>query len=164
MGGLFNASLTIMIVATMFVAGLTTTTSALGKVFRNIWLLVLVLITALVLRPLVGWGLAAVFGLGTASYIAMLLLAACPGAPLGAKFVMTAKGDLTTGASLQVLLAAIGSITFPITANLMISGAGLGEDFSLPVGELIKTVAFLQLLPFVAGIAGQLAHDPGYVR
>jgi BASS family bile acid:Na+ symporter len=152
MGALFNASLTIMIVATMFAAGLMTTFSALGAVFKNVWLLVLVLITALVLRPLVGWGLAEVFGLATASYIAMLLLAACPGAPLGAKFVMTAGGDLTTGASLQVVLAAIGSITFPLTANLMITNAGLGEDISLPVADLIKAVAFLQLVPFVAGI------------
>ncbi len=83
MGALFNASLVIMIMATMFAAGLTTTTKALGGVFKNVWLVVLTLIVAFILRPLVGWGLAAVFGLGTASYIVMLLLAACPGAPLG---------------------------------------------------------------------------------
>ena len=65
---------------------------------------------------------------------------------------MTAKGDLTTGASLQVLMAAIGSITFPIVANFMIGTAGLGDDISLPVWDLIKTVAFLQLVPFVAGV------------
>ena len=152
MAGLFNASLVIMIVATMFAAGLATTFSALGKIFRNVWLVILVLIVALVLRPLVGWGLAALFSLGTASYIAMLLLAACPGAPLGTKFVMTAKGDLTVGASMQVILAAVGSITFPLVANFMIGAADLGENFSLPVGELIRTVAFLQLVPFAAGI------------
>jgi len=109
MGALFNASLTIMIVATMFAAGLATTTKALGSVFKNIWLVVLTLIVAFVLRPLVGWGLAAVFSLGTASYIVMLLMAACPGAPLGVKFAMSAKADLTVAASLQVLLAVIGS-------------------------------------------------------
>jgi BASS family bile acid:Na+ symporter len=142
-----------MIVATMFAAGLATTTKALGSVFKNVWLLVLVLVTALVLRPLVGWGLAAVFSLGTASYIAMLLLAACPGAPLGVKFAMTAKGDLTTAASLQVLLAVIGSFTFPLVANFMIGTAGLGEDISLPVAELIRTIVILQLVPFLAGMA-----------
>jgi BASS family bile acid:Na+ symporter len=152
MGALFNSSLVIMIVATMFAAGLATTFAALGAVFKNVWLLVLVLITALVLRPLVGWGLAEVFGLATAGYIVMLLMAACPGAPLGVKFVMTAGGDLTVAASLQVLLAVIGSITFPIVANFMIGTAGLGEDISLPVAELIKTVAFLQIVPFVVGL------------
>ena len=77
MGALFNAALVIMIVATMFSAGLSTTLSALGKVFKNVWLLVLTLIVAFALRPLVGWGLAAVFALATPIYISMLLLAAC---------------------------------------------------------------------------------------
>jgi BASS family bile acid:Na+ symporter len=122
MEALFNAGLVILIVATMFSSGLTTTLSALGKVFRNIWLLLLVLIVALVIRPLVGWWLAEVFALATPAYIAMLLL------------------------------AAIGSITFPLVTNFMITGAGSGEDISLPVADLIKTVAFLQLVPFVGGI------------
>jgi bile acid:Na+ symporter, BASS family len=116
-------------------------------------LVVLVLITAFVLRPLVGWGLAALFSLGTASYIVMLLLAAVPGAPLGVKFVMSAKGDLTTAASMQVLLAVIGSFTFAPMANFMIGAAGLGEEFSLPVADLIRTVVLLQIVPFLVGMA-----------
>jgi BASS family bile acid:Na+ symporter len=152
MGMLFNAALVIMIVATMFSAGLSTTLSALGGVFKNVWLVVLVLIAAFLIRPLVGWGTAALLALATPAFIAMLLLAACPGAPFGAKLVMTARGDLITGATLQVLMAAIGSVTFPITANWLISAAGLGGDFSLPVWDLVKTVAVLQLVPFVVGI------------
>jgi BASS family bile acid:Na+ symporter len=153
MGALFNAALVIFIMAAMFAAGLSTTLSALGKVFKNIWLLVLVLLAAIVVRPLVGWGTAELLSLETPAYVAMLLLAACAGAPFGAKMVMTARGNVVTGASLQVLLAVIGTFTFPIIANFMISAAGLGEDFSLPVADLIKTVAFLQLLPFALGIA-----------
>jgi BASS family bile acid:Na+ symporter len=153
MGMLFNFSLVIMITATMFGAGLQTTLSALGGVFKNIWLVVLVLVAAILIRPLVGWGTAAILALATPAFIAMLLLAASPGAPFGAKLVMTARGDLITGATLQVLLAAVGSITFPITANWLISAADLGADFSLPVWDLVKTVAVLQLVPFVVGIA-----------
>lgn len=152
MGALFNASLVIMIMATMFAAGLTTTTKALGRVFKNVTLLVLVLITALVLRPLLGWGLAAVFGLGAASYIVMLLLASVAGAPLGVKFAMSAKADLTEAAGLQVLLAIISTFTFAPTANFMIGAAGLGDEFALPVGELIISVAVLQIIPFIVGM------------
>jgi BASS family bile acid:Na+ symporter len=152
MGLIFNVSLVVMIAATMFSAGLSTTLSALGAVFKNVWLVVLVLVAAFIIRPLVGWGTGALLSLAVPAYIAMLLLAACPGAPFGAKLVMTARGDLITGASLQVLMAAIGSITFPITANWLISAAGLGGDFSLPVWDLVKTVAVLQLIPFVVGI------------
>jgi BASS family bile acid:Na+ symporter len=153
MGALFNAALVIMIVATMFNAGLSTTTKALGSVFKNVWLVILTLIVAFILRPLVGWGLAEIFSLGAASYIVMLLMAAVPGAPLGVKFAMSAKADLTTAAALQVLLAVVCSITFAPTANFMIQSAGLGENFSLPVAELIKTIVFLQLVPFVVGMA-----------
>ena len=153
MGALFNASLVIMIVATMFAAGLATTTKALGSVFRNIMLVILVLITAFVLRPLVGWGVTMIFPLGVAASIVMLLLASVPGAPLGVKFAMSAKADLTTAASLQVLLAVIGSFTFASTANFLIGAAGLGEEFSLPVAELVRAVAILQIIPFLVGMA-----------
>jgi BASS family bile acid:Na+ symporter len=153
MGALFNASLVIMIVATMFNAGLTTTTKALGAVLKNVWLVVLTLIVAFILRPLVGYGLTVIFGLGAASAIVMLLLAAVPGAPLGVKFAMGAKADLTVAAALQVILAVIGTFTFAPTANFMIGAAGLGDDFSLPVADLIITVAVLQITPFIVGMA-----------
>ena len=151
LAGLFNASLVIMIVATMFAAGLTTTTKALGAVFRNIGLVVLVLITAFVLRPIVGYGLATIFSLGSAAFIVTLLLAAVPGAPLGVKFAMSAKADLTVAAALQVLLAVIGSFTFAPVANAMIGAAGLGDEFSLPVADLVRAVVVL-----VHGIAEQV--------
>ena len=153
MGALFNASLVIMIVATMFAAGLATTTKALGSVFRNIVLVILVLITAFVLRPLVGWGVTMIFPLGVAASIVMLLLASVPGAPLGVKFAMSAKADLTTAASLQVLMAVIGSFTFAYTANFLIGASGLGDEFALPVAELIRTVVVLQIVPFLVGMA-----------
>ncbi len=153
MGALFNASLVIMIVATMFAAGLATTTKALGSVFRNIMLVILVLITAFVLRPLVGWGVTMIFPLGVAASIVMLLLASVPGAPLGVKFAMSAKADLTTAASLQVLLAVIGSFTFAPTANFLIGASGLGDEFALPVADLVRTVVVLQIVPFLVGMA-----------
>ena len=102
---------------------------------------------------MLGWGISALLSLETPAYIAMLLLAACPGAPFGVKMVMNARGHVVKGASLQVLLAVVGTFTFPIVANAMIGAAGLGDDFSLPVADLIKTVAVLQLIPFGLGIA-----------
>ena len=151
-GALFNITLVVMIVATMVSAGFTTTFSAIGKVLSRVLLVVLVLVTGLVLRPLVGWGLAELFSLDTPAYIAMILLAVVPGAPLGVKFVMGARGDVTTGAVFQVLLAVVASFTFAPTANAILEAADLGEDVSLPVGDLLKTIVFLQVLPFVVGL------------
>jgi BASS family bile acid:Na+ symporter len=82
----------------------------------------------------------------------MVLLAVVPGAPLGVKFVMGAKGDVTTGATFQVLLAVVASFTFAPTANFILGAANLGEGVSLPVLDLLKTIVFLQVLPFVVGL------------
>lgn len=49
-------------------------------------------------------------------------------------------------------MAALGSITFAPTANAIISAADLGDDISLPVGDLVRTVAVLQLVPFAVGL------------
>lgn len=152
LGAVFNIALILMIVATMVSAGFTTTFAAIGSVLSKFSLLIMVLLTALVLRPLVGWGLAEVFSLDNPAFIALVLVASVAGAPLGVKFVMGAGGDLTTGAVLQVLLAVIGSFTFAPTANFIIDAADLGEDVSLPVADLIKTIVFLQVLPFVVGL------------
>ena len=151
-GALFNVALVVMIVATMVSAGFTTTFANLGAVLSRVGLVVLVLFTGLVIRPLVGWGTAELFGLAEPAYIALILLAVVPGAPLGVKFVMGAKGDVSTGATFQVLLAVVASFTFASTANFILGAANLGEGVSLPVLDLLKTIVFLQVLPFVVGL------------
>ena len=149
---LFNIVLVVFIVATMLSAGFNTTFEQLTTVFRRWQLVVAVVVVGFVIRPLVGWGTAEVFSLATPAFIAMVLLWSCPGAPFGTKLVMTAKANVQTGAVLQVAMAAIGSITFAPTANAIISAADLGDDISLPVGDLVRTVAFLQLVPFAVGL------------
>ncbi len=151
-GALFNIVLVVMIVATMVSAGFTTTFANLGSVLKKVGLVALVIVTGLVIRPLVGWGIAELFSLTEPAYIALVLLAVVPGAPLGVKFVMGAKGDVTTGATFQVLLAVVASFTFASTANFILETADLGEGVSLPVGDLLKTVVFLQVLPFAVGL------------
>lgn len=152
-GALFNIALVVMIVATMVSAGFTTTFGMLGAVLRRVGLVLLVLATGLILRPLVGWGTAELLDLEESAYIALVLLAVVPGAPLGVKFVMNARGDVTTGAAFQVVLAVVASFTFAPTANFILEAANLGEGVSLPVGELLRTIVFLQVLPFAVGLS-----------
>jgi BASS family bile acid:Na+ symporter len=149
---LFNTVLIIFIVATMLSAGFSTTIEQIRSVLSRGSLVAAVLVVGFIMRPLVGWGVAEVFALATPAFIAMALLWSCPGAPFGAKLVMTAKADLQSGAVLQVMMASLGSLTFAPTANAIIGVADLGDNVSLPVGELIRTVAVLQLVPFALGI------------
>jgi len=149
----FNVALVVFIVSTMLAAGLGTTLEQLTEVLREGWLLLLVLVANLIVVPLLGWGVAAAFGLGTSAAVALLLVASSPGAPFGAKVAMLQHGDVLTGTTVQVLLAAVGSVTFPLTANVLVDRAGLGSDLSLPVADLVLSVAVLQLVPFAVGLS-----------
>ena len=152
---LLNIAVMVLIVSTMLAAGLGTTVATLGRTFRNVRLVLLVLVMNLVLVPLIGWGTAEVLSLAVPASIALVLLACSPGAPIAAKLAMIRRGDVVTAASLQVLLAAVGSLTFAPTANVIFTAAKLGGGISLPVGRLVLTVAVLQLLPFAVGLALQ---------
>ncbi|MFE7704795.1 hypothetical protein ACFU6I_03080 [Streptomyces sp. NPDC057486] len=147
-----NAVTVIFIAATMFAAGLGATVPALRGVFTDVPLLLLALITNMVVIPLLGWGLGALFHLPSASFIALVLVASSPGGPFGAKLAMVQKGDVVGGAAMQVLLASVGSLTFGPTVNGILTAADVGTNVSLDVGALVGTVAFLQLVPFAIGL------------
>lgn len=149
---LFNAITVIFIATTMFAAGLGATLPALRAIFTAPLLLVLALVANLVVIPLLGWGIAMLFGLPTAAFIALVLAASSPGGPFGAKLGMIQKGDVVAGAAMQVLLAAVGSVTFGVTANAILTTAKVGTGISLPVADLVRTVAILQLIPFAVGL------------
>lgn len=149
---LFNAVTVIFIVATMFAAGLGATMATLRGIFTNVPLLLLALVANIVVIPLLGWGLGALFSLPAAGFIALVLVASSPGGPFGAKLAMVQKGDVVAGAAMQVLLATIGSLTFAPTANGILTAADIGKGVSLDVVALVRTVALLQLVPFVIGL------------
>ncbi|MFD1541832.1 bile acid:sodium symporter [Nonomuraea guangzhouensis] len=149
---LFNAITVIFIAATMFAAGLGTTLPALRAVFTDLPLLLLTVLANLVVVPLLGWGIAALFGLPAAGFIALVLVASSPGGPFGAKLSMVQKGDVAAGTAMQVLLAAVASLTFgPMSSGILIT-AEVGAGISLDVAALVQTMAILQLAPFAIGL------------
>ena len=152
MGALFNVVLVVVLIAAMLSAGFSTTIAMLGQVLRRFWLVLLVFVAALVIRPLVGWGVAALFGLSVPAFIALVMAASVPGAPLGVIFAMKAKADISVAATFQVLLALVAAFTFAPTANVILSAADLGQELSLPVADMVKTIVVLQVIPFVVGL------------
>lgn len=149
---LFNAVTVIFVAVTMFAAGLATPLSALRAVLADFPLLSLTLLANLILIPLLGWGLAALFALPAAGFIALVLVAASPGGPFGAKLSMVQKGDVVAGTAMQVVLAAVASLTFGPTSTAILTLAKVGPVISLDVAALVRTVAILQLVPFAVGL------------
>ncbi|WP_031171416.1 bile acid:sodium symporter [Streptosporangium roseum] len=149
---LFNTVTVVFIATTMFAAGLGTTLPALRAVLATPSLPLLALLANLVVIPLLGWGIATLFGLSAAAFIALVLAASSPGGPFGAKLSMLKNGDVVAGTVIQVLLAAVGSLTFGLTANGILALAEVGGGISLDVAALVRTVAILQLVPFAVGL------------
>ncbi len=152
LSALFNVFLVVFIVSSMLSAGFTTTVDTLVSVLKRYWLIIAVLVGAFVLRPLAGWLTAEVFSLDESAFIAMLIIAAVPGAPLGVKYIVAARADVSLGATLQVLLAVIGSFTFAPTANLLFELADIGGGLELPVWDILRAVVVLQVIPFAIGM------------
>jgi BASS family bile acid:Na+ symporter len=142
--------LVLFISATMFTAGLEATVEELVAAFRRLGLLVSVLVANMVLVPLAGWALAHALGLSVTGQVAVILVACSPGAPFGAKLAQLQHGETVVAPAYQVLLAGIGSLTFPVTVGLLLADVG---SASVPVGELFRSVAILQLVPFGVGMA-----------
>ncbi|MEV4090791.1 bile acid:sodium symporter family protein [Streptosporangium saharense] len=149
---LFNAITVIFIAVTMFAAGLATTLSALRAVLTDPRLPALAFLANLVAVPLLGWGIAVLFALPAAGFVALILVAASPGGPFGAKLSVVQKGDVIAGTAMQVLLAAVASLTFGPMSTAVLSVADVGTTVSLDVAALVRTVAVLQLVPFVVGL------------
>jgi bile acid:Na+ symporter, BASS family len=152
----FTLVLVVFIVSTMMASGLSATFAALGQVFRRVWLVLLVLVVNFVLVPLLGWGIAEVFSLALPAFVALVLVACSPGGPFGVRLAAIQRGEIVTAGTLQILMAALGSITFPFTAQWILSAAtisGINVFPPIPVGRLLLTVVVLQLVPFVVGLA-----------
>ncbi|MFI5976398.1 hypothetical protein [Streptomyces sp. NPDC051452] len=96
----------------------------------------------------------------TVIFIAATMFAAGLGGPFGAKLAMVQSGDVFAGAAMQVLLAAIGSVTFAPTVNGLLTAADAGTNVSLDVGALVRTVALLQLVPFAIGLLIRRYAEP----
>jgi BASS family bile acid:Na+ symporter len=152
---LFQWLVVIFIVATMFSVGLTTTLDDLGKVFGNAWFVVGALVASLVVVPLLGLGIAELFDLPTPAYIALVLVGASAGGPFSAALNKNQKGDVLTGAAMMTMLALIGSVATPIIANWLfgLTDTVSGSVGDIAVGELVRTIVILQIIPLAIGMA-----------
>ena len=162
--GLLNVVTVAFIVTTMVAAGLASRLSAITRLARDLPMVALAGAANLVLIPMLGWGLGAAFGLGAAAAAALILVAASPGGPLGTRFALLQRGDVEAGATVQLALAVVGSLTFAPTAGLLLRLADTGEPVKLNVPALVATVALLQVLPFALGVGVRRARDAAALR
>jgi len=152
---LMNAVFLAFIVSTMLNVGLVTSIDQLTGILRNARWLAAALVASLVAVPLIGWGVAEVFPLEGAAYVALVLVACSPGAPFAVALTTIQRGDVVAGAASMAILAVVGSLTTPLTVDFIIGAGEVAEagGGSIKVGELVLSIVALQIVPFAVGMA-----------
>ncbi len=123
------------------------------------------LLSVLVLFPLIVFLILLVFSLNQATAIALMLLAASPGAPLLTKRAMMAGGRVNFSASLQVILSLLAVIFTPSSLFIF---AQLIPDNQGTIHFLLvaKQITIVQFLPLSIGliireVSADLAEEIG---
>jgi bile acid:Na+ symporter, BASS family len=116
-----------------------------------------------VLVPAVTMGLLHAFDAVPMVAAGFLILAVCPGAPVGPPFAAVARGDVAYANGQMVLLAAVSAVLSPALLGLLLArllpAGGLRVDYL----AIIQTLAVSQILPLCIGLA--VSHPaPGIAR
>jgi len=112
-----------------------------------------------VLVPAATMGLLYAFDAVPVVSAGFLILAVCPGAPVGPPFAAVARGDVAYASGQMVILAGVSAVLSPALLGLLLPASGLRVD-SLTI---VQTLAASQILPLCIGLAvSRLA--PGVAR
>jgi len=143
---LFNLSVLIFVLTSMFGMGLSLTLKQVFAPMRNVSLVLRALAANFILSPLLAFALAKVIGLDQQLATGLFILGVAAGAPLLAKFAELAKGDLAFTLGLMVLLMVVTIIYAPLVLPLLM------PDVQIDVWGMIRSLVLTMLLPLAAGL------------
>jgi BASS family bile acid:Na+ symporter len=82
-----------------------------------------------------------------------LILAVCPGAPLGPAFTRVAKADVSLATGMMVLLAGLSVVLSPFLLGVMLGRITPESNTSIDYLAILMTLSLTQLLPLAIGLA-----------
>jgi BASS family bile acid:Na+ symporter len=135
------------IVSSMFSIGLNLGVKEILDPFRKPGVLVNSLALNLLAIPLIGVGIAILFGLTGAALFGFLVMACSPGASYGPRITEFAGGDVGHSIGLMFLLCMVAVVSAPLTIMLLVPGAG-----GIDIWPVIRTLAIIQVIPLFAGM------------
>ncbi len=107
----------------------------------------------IILLPLVGFGLATLFGLSPVWAVGLMLIAACPGGPTSNLITFVSRGDTALSITLTALSSVVTIATIPLILTLSIAHFGVGADeIASPVGEIIVQIIAITAVPVTIGL------------
>jgi bile acid:Na+ symporter, BASS family len=111
------------------------------------------LLANFVVVPVVIIGLLLLFKAQPMASAGFLILAVCPGAPLGPPLVALAKGDVAFSVGFMVILALLTAIVSPFLLTFLLSYLPSDAALTIDYVKIIKVLVVGQIAPLLAGIA-----------
>lgn len=143
---LFNLSVLIFVLASMFGMGLGLTIKQALEPMRRVSLVLKVLVANFILAPLLAFALARVLRLDEQLTIGLFILGVAAGAPLLAKYAEMARGDLAFTVGLLVLLMVVTIVYAPLVLPLLM------PDVQVDSVSMLKSLVTTMLIPLAAGL------------
>jgi BASS family bile acid:Na+ symporter len=151
---LFNLSVLIFVLASMFGMGLGLTLKQIFEPMRNVPLVLKALAANFILAPLLAFALAKIIGLDQQLSIGLFILGVAAGAPLLAKYAQLAEGNLAFTVGLMVLLMVATIIYAPLVLPLLM------PDVQVDVWGMLQSLVLTMLIPLVIGLVVKARYEP----
>jgi BASS family bile acid:Na+ symporter len=120
---------------------------------RQTRLMILGLLANFVLVPLVTVGLLYGFAAEAMISVGFLILAVCPGAPLGPPFAALAKGNVSCAIGLMVILSGLSAVLSPALLTGLLAYLAPDNDLHIDYLAIVRTLLLAQMLPLGIGLA-----------
>ena len=114
--------------------------------------LIMSLVANYVLVPAVTWGLLYLIHADPMVAVGFLLLAICPGAPVGPPFVAIAKGDVPFAIGQMVILSCLCIVVSPALLPPLLDLLHIDGELRISPLAIGNTLLVVQLLPLCAGL------------
>jgi BASS family bile acid:Na+ symporter len=141
------------LVTIMLATGLTVNLEVVGTSLKRVWLVVLGLAANFFLVPLVTVALLTAFQSDPLVSAGFLILAVCPGAPLGPVLTHVARADVSLATGMMVLLAGLSVVTSPLLLDLLLAWVAPESNVSIDNRAMLVTLMLTQMLPLAIGLA-----------
>ena len=133
--------------------GLQVKFEAVTSSVRPVHRIALGLIANYVLVPAVTVGLLSLFATASMVSAGFLILAVCPGAPIGPLATKIAKGNVAWSIGMMVILAGLSAVLSPALLGLLLKWVTPDSELQIDYLAIVRTLLIAQLLPLGAGLA-----------
>ena len=155
MNEIINILVTITLIEMMVAAGLGVTFADLAGIAGNWNLLGRAALANYVCVPAATVALLLLFDPHPMVAAGFLTLAVCPGAPYGPPFTAIARGNLTVGVGLMVILAGSSAILAPLLLHYLLPLVSGNEPLTVDASKIVSVLLVTQLVPLCIGVAGR---------